>query len=185
MEMLIRPAQQGSQRRTWTDVPDASPLVDAWEKRNNIPVPSDYRQFITKYNGGRVYPPMFRYTVPLDKYPSTEPVTYLDPLYDWDYVEEIWNGGVFNGRNPPQMLMIGSDPGGLEVLLSLRKEDYGKIYTWLHSLSGWGEEDNDTVYLQASSFREFMDSLYDNEAREGYTYWHRPGLAHLERKLEF
>ena len=34
-------------------------------------------------------------------------------------------------------------------------------------------------------FVQFMDSLYDNEARDGYTYWHRPGLAHLERKLEF
>lgn len=181
---LIRPSQQGSQRITWDDVPNPTAEVTAFESQNNFTLPNDYRRFILNYNGGRVYPCMFKYTVPLEIYPSAEPVTFLDPLYDWAFAMQIWNGDIYPGSNPPNMLAIGSDPGGLQVLLSLQKDSFGKIFTWVQSQESWGAENNDTIYPQAASFREFMDSLYDNADKDAYEYWHRPGLAHLERKLE-
>ncbi|MBA8881473.1 SMI1/KNR4 family protein [Phyllobacterium myrsinacearum] len=181
---LIRPSQQGSQRVTWDDVPNPAADVAAFERENNIKLPDGYRRFMLAYNGGRVYPCMFTYTVPLEIYPSTEPVTFLDPLYDWAYAMQLWNGDIYLGSNPPNMLIIGSDPGGLQVLLSLRKDSYGKVFTWVQSQDSRGVEGNDMIYLQANSFRDFIASLFDNANRDAYSYWHRPGLADLERKLD-
>ena len=112
-------------------------------------------------------------------------MTFLDPVYDWAMVENIWNGGIFSRRNPPGMLVIGANPGGLEVLLSVQQASFGRIFAWLHTLHPWGDPDNDTAWEQAPSFRAFMDSLYDNAAQDGFNYWHLPGLKHLERPLDF
>ena len=99
--------------------------------RTSVTLPDDYRAFMLAYNGGRVYPLMFDYTIPRDRYPTTDPAptTYLDPLYDWAMVENISNGGIFSRRNPPGMLVIGSNPGGMEILLSLHEATFGRIFT--------------------------------------------------------
>jgi hypothetical protein len=76
-------------------------------------------------------------------------------------VEKIWNGGVFKGRNPSDMLMIGSNPGAMELLLSVQGDSFGHVFSWLHSPHPWGDPDNSTVWQQAPSFRAFMDSLYE------------------------
>lgn len=182
MERLIRPLE-----RTWHDTSQARAAIEAWEKANGIALPADYRAFMLAYNGGHVYPLMFDYTIPLDHYPTTDPTptTYVDPVYDWAMVEKIWNGGIFSHRNPPGMLVIGSNPGGLEILLSVQPSSAGRIFTWLHTLHPWGDPDNNMAWEQAPTFRAFIDSLYDNATREGYAFWHLPGLKHLERPLAF
>jgi hypothetical protein len=182
MERLIRPVE-----REWPDVAATKAAVDAWEAANGIALPADYRAFMLRYGGGRVYPLIFDCTIPRERYPTTDerPATYLDLLYEWTMVERIWNGAMFGNRNPPGLLVIGCNPGGLEVLLGVRPPHHGKIFTWLHTPHPWGDPDNDTFWLQADSFRAFMESLYENERHEGYDYWHLPGLKHLERPLEF
>ena len=182
MQRRIRPLE-----RAWQDTAPARAAIAAFEQANNLTLPDDYRGFMHVYNGGHVYPLMFDYTIPIERYPTTDPTptTYLDPLYDWAMVENIWNGGIFSRRNPPGMLVIGSNPGGMEILLSLQPQTFGRIFTWLHTLHPWGTEENDTAWEQAASFRAFMDSLYENAANEGYAYWHLPGLKHLERPLVF
>jgi hypothetical protein len=73
----------------------------------------------------------------------------------------------------------------MEILLSVQADTFGRIFTWLHTLSPWGDPQNDTVWEQADSFRAFMDSLYENATNEGYAHGYLPGLKHLERPLEF
>lgn len=180
MQPAIMPVE-----RDWTDAGSVKASIEAWEGASGIALPSDYRAFMLRYDGGRVYPLIFDYTIPLDRYPTTDPrpATYLDPLYQWKMVEDIWNGGIFSHRNPPGMLVIGCNPGGMEVLLSVQAPHFGQIFTWLHTLSPWGDPQNDTCWHQADSFSAFMASLYENESRDGYRYWYRPGLKHLQRPL--
>jgi hypothetical protein len=73
----------------------------------------------------------------------------------------------------------------LEVLLSVQPDSYGWIFGWLRSRSAWGTDENTTIYPLAASFTALLGSLFDRPNREGYDYWHRPGLAHLVRKPEF
>ena len=182
MDRRIRPLQ-----REWSNLAPARAAMALWEQANGSALPDDYRAFMQHYDGGRVYPLIFNYTIPLDRYPTSDPVpaTYLDPLYDWAMVENIWNGGIFSHRNPPGMLVIGCNPGGMEVLLSVQAPHFGQIFTWLHTLSPWGDPQNDTCWHQADSFSAFMASLYENESQDGYQYWYRPGLKHLQRPLVF
>ncbi|MFK4808666.1 SMI1/KNR4 family protein [Devosia sp. ZW T5_3] len=191
-DKMIRPllmtwpsVERGQEGKSWDDVADARQPIEAWERRTGLQLPSDYKSFMLKFNGGRVYPNMFNYAVPLERYPSTEPETFLDPLYDWEYVEKIWSGEEFGEGCPPGMLDIGSNPGGLEVLLSVSGDTYGQIFNWLRSTNKWGTDGNDEVWLQAPSFRAFMDNLFDNSDRLGYDHWHLPGLAPLVRELSY
>ena len=66
-----------------------------WEKSTGLSLPDAYRRFMLAFNGGRVYPRLFRYTVPLEFYPSTEPVTYVDPFYPWAGAERYWRGDIY------------------------------------------------------------------------------------------
>jgi hypothetical protein len=104
MERRIRPPQ-----KQWPDPAQAPAAMIRWEQANGITLPDDYRAFMQRYDGGRVCPLIFNYTIPRDRYPTSDPVpaSYLDPLYDWAMVENIWNGGIFSRRNPPSMLVIG------------------------------------------------------------------------------
>jgi hypothetical protein len=54
----------------------------------------------------------------------------------------------------------------------------------MHTRNIWGTDGNDIVYPLADSFTALLAGLFDDAQRTGHTYWHRPGLAHLERKLE-
>ncbi|MBD2748178.1 hypothetical protein IC232_15885 [Microvirga sp. BT688] len=83
------------------------------------------------------------------------------------------------------MLFIGCNPGGLEILLSLRAADFGQIFCWLHSTKIWGTEGNDQLWLQAPSFEAFIASLYDEPDRSDYDDWHIPIYDKLAKPLVF
>jgi hypothetical protein len=56
MEKLIR-----TDKGSWNDVVDPREAIEAWEAKENRRLPDDYRSFVIAYNGGRVFPLMFRY----------------------------------------------------------------------------------------------------------------------------
>jgi SMI1-KNR4 cell-wall len=174
LEHLIRPLTQD-----WNSGKNPAADIGRWEKDNSVKLPADYRNFMLKYNGGRVYPLIFKYAIPMDFYPSDDGTTFVDPLYDWAYVEKIFNGDEFGEGLPDKVISIGSNPGDLEILLSLDEKIHGQIFCWLHSDIPWGEEGNDKIWLQAPSFSAFMKSLFENSDNAGY----EPGLKHLQREL--
>lgn len=179
MDIVIRP-DEGD----WTSVEDPSRQIEKWTADTGHELPADYRNFSVGYNGGRIYPLIFDRTIPSEIYAMGEPATFVNSFYPWEMVERIWDGDVFGGRTPPNMLVIGSSPGGIEILLSVVPQTFGQVFLWLHSQSGWGEEGNDRVWLQAESFRSFIESLYENDDEEGYDYWHLPSKRGLERKVD-
>jgi hypothetical protein len=171
--------------RDWSYVKDPSEDIARWERTTGLSLPDAYRRFMLAFNGGRIYPRLFRYTVPLEFYPSTEPVTYVNPFYSWADAERYWRGDVYDRGTPPDMLFIGCNPGGLEILLSLRPADFGQIFCWLHSTNIWGTDGNDRLWLQAVSFEAFLDSLYDEPDGSDYDDWRRPIYDKLAKPLVF
>ncbi|WEK05957.1 MAG: SMI1/KNR4 family protein [Candidatus Devosia phytovorans] len=144
--------------------------IEAWEHSSGMRLPNDYRAFMTRYNGGRVYPLMFRHTA---REPGDEPNPtehFLDPLNDWHRVV-TWREEL-GDRLPMESLVIGRDPGLIELVLSLRPHDHGHVYSWVRNHGGtWSSPENDYLCLQAPSFRTFVESLYEDEDGDGHDYW--------------
>lgn len=184
---LIAPVTTGwnEGEHDWSFVKDATADIARWERETGHKVPDDYRRFMLRFNGGRVYPRLFRYTVPLERYPSNEPVTMIESFYSWTDGQEYLRGEMYGRGTPPDMLFIGGDPGGLEVLLSLRPSDWGQVFCWPHTTNIWGIEGNSEIWHQADSFEAFIDSLFDGSDRSDYSAWHVPIYDKLARPLAF
>jgi hypothetical protein len=177
MERWIKPLGDG-----WADK-GVEEAIEGWERASGLRLPDDYRAFMVRYDGGRVYPLMFRHTArePDDAPNPTE--HFVDPLYDWDHVV-AWREDL-GDRVPAQCLVIGADPGLIELILSLRQDDHGHVYSWVRNLGGpWSSPGNDYLCPQAPSFRDFIASLSDNEDQDGYEHWRTPGALRMRRPLE-
>jgi hypothetical protein len=83
------------------------------------------------------------------------------------------------------MLIIGGDPGGLQLLLSLRPSDAGQIFCWLQTRSVWGSDENHELWHQAVSFEAFLASLFDESDGSDYENWHVPIYDKLAKPLVF
>ncbi|WP_020178965.1 SMI1/KNR4 family protein [Methylopila sp. M107] len=177
---LIRPLEAD-----WESVADPTAAIENWEAASGETLPADYRAFLKTFNGGRIYPNMFAYSVPLTGASSTGAMTFLDRLHDWAHVEAVSGGEMFGDRFPPGFLAIGCDPGGMEILLSLRAEDHGAAFCWLHDDEPWGSPRNAHVHWLAASFDDFVDGLRDVAERAGRRYWDRPALRRLVRRLDY
>lgn len=171
--------------RSWEDTGRLSQEIKDWEKRTGYALPDDYRRFMLKFNGGRPYPGLIRYAVPINIYPSTEPTTILSIINDWDFLIGEREGTDFGHAIPPHMLPIATDPGGLTFLLSLRSEDHGSVHCWMTSTDIWATDRNTRTWPQADSFTALLDSLFDDEDGISYDYWHRPSKERTARVLEF
>jgi hypothetical protein len=174
-ERWIKPLQTGLSGAA------VSEAIAAWEDSSSLRLPDNYRRFMTRYNGGQVYPLTFRHTAkePFDAPNPTE--HFLDPVNDWDRVL-TWSAEL-GDRLPEATLVIGRDPGVIEVVLSLREEDHGHVYSWVRNFGGrWSSPENDYLCLQAPSFRAFIEGLFDEEDRIGHEYWDmQPGTSEALR----
>lgn len=159
---------------------EASAIAD-WERSAGYALPDDYRAFLVGYNGGRPYPNMFRHTA-LAPDGAAETEHFVDPFYAWDRVV-AWSHELGN-RLPAGCLAIGADPGLLEIVLSLRSEDFGATYSWVRNWASWGSAENSYLCPQASSFAAFVAALSDDDAQTGHDYWHTPRRERLKRRLD-
>lgn len=174
MDRLIRPAGED-----WEAGETVASTISSWEQTTGCALPADYRVFLIKYNGGRPYPNMFRHTALLPEEGSTNPTEhFVDPFYSWgravDWSHELGN------RLPAGCLTIGADPGLLEIVLSLRADDFGAVYSWVRNWASWGSAENNYLCPQASSFGAFIAALFDDDEQNGYDYWHTPGQDNLK-----
>ncbi len=149
--------------------------IEAWEQAFGMRLPDDYRNFMTRYNGGRVYPLIFTHTAREPGGAPDKTEHFVDPIDDWEGV--VARRAELADRLPYGTLVIGSDPGLIEIILSLRPHDHGHVYSWVRNFGGnWSSPDNDYLCLQAASFREFIEGLSENSDRDGYGYWEmQPG----------
>lgn len=162
----------------WRDVPNAAGAVVGWEERSQTQLPLPYREFILKYNGGSIYPRMFKFSLQ----PDFEQEELLYRIYRWDEVLSCVGSSPVN--IPPEFLKIAETPGPVEVLISVHGEDFGKIYAWIRSNAKWGTDSNQQVYLLADSFTVFLEMLYDDSEQSDYDNWYIPAYKTVMKDLE-
>ena len=177
MKRVISPLEQ-----KWSADGAAASAVSRWEEESGLRLPGDYRRFVIRYDGGRPYPNMFRHTA-LDDQGAANPSDHLvDPLYSWEHVV-TWSGQLGN-RLPSRCLAIGADPGLVEIVLSLRVEDYGAVHSWVRNLGVWGSPENGYLCPQTPSFSAFVASLFDDAEQNGRAGWRTPQAERLQRDLD-
>ena len=173
--------------RDWSFVKDPRIEIERWENETSHKLPSDYRDFMYRFNGGRVYPRNFRTALivglPTGPYVNNSDLTYMDLILSWKSVEEHWRGKTYGKGVPPKHLVIAKTPGGIQLLMALTEKDNGKIYSWLHSTSEWGSEGNEQLHLQSNDFSSFLKSLFENDPSE-FKNWYGPTFQRLARDFE-
>lgn len=121
--------------------------------------PESYRRFLLEHNGGR--PSRDRF--PIRGHPLSKEgmVNRLLCIKDGDDYSITWAMSMYEGRVPRHFLVIGKDPGGNNICLSVAGEDCGKVYFWDHEEEvAEGEEPGyENVYVIADSFDQFLASL--------------------------
>lgn len=167
--------------KQWNTAGGPDSGISRWQQAAGLRLPAEYRDFMTRHDGGRPYPNMFRHRAMDDQGFPNPSEHFVDPLYEWSHVVE-WSKELGN-RLPPGVLAIGADPGLIEIVLSLRAEDHGAVYSWVRNWAVWGSEENRYLCPQAPSFAAFMASLFDDDERSGHDYWHTPLRDGLKRKL--
>jgi|GEM_PF-1308670 len=169
----------------WSYVSDPTSAIAAWEEANNLELPTDYRRFMVRYNGGRVFPRLFKHKMePLKAGPYVDETgeTYLDLIFPWDTVESHWQKKTYGEGVPPGHLVIGDSPGGIQILMSVGPADRGRIFSWYHSTSRWSTGENTKTYPLADSFTGFLRTLNDNG--NDYDDWHIPIYDKVAKDLE-
>ncbi len=173
--------------RDWTYVDDAGPAIDAWERRTGMTLPADYRRFMQRYNGGRVYPRQFRSAAAgagmLGPYEPADDLTLVDPILRWASVEAHWRGEVYGAGVPPLHLVIAATPGTIQLLMDLDADRAGRISAWHHSSAVWGTDGNTRLWPLAASFTAFLAGLSDADGSD-YGNWRIPIYDRLARDLE-
>ncbi|MDO5639742.1 MAG: SMI1/KNR4 family protein [Neisseria sp.] len=138
--------------------------LSLWESEHAVSLPADYRNYIIRYGAKYVYPNAFSQKIPEAVYGESEGYSVLEKIYGWEYVNSNWRKEVYGDGTPEGYLIIG-DAQGFQVLLSLRQADFGQVFCWIPTVSAWGSPDNNRnhLYLQADSFGDFLEALFDTE----------------------
>jgi hypothetical protein len=173
--------------RDWSFVKDPRKELESWEAREGLLLPDPYRTFMLRYNGGHVYPRIFRTEAAMfgssTPYPASDE-TYVDRIHSWTSVESHWFGETYGpGAVPADHLLFADTPGYVQLLMAVRGQDRGKIYAWIHTRAHWGTEGNTYIFPLADGFSEFMNSLYDDADRSGYKAWRTPARDRVARDL--
>ena len=101
--------------------------LSEFEAKLGHPLPGDYRAFLLEHNGGTPQPAAFALGCDVSE------VHLLYGLHDGpEYAQLEWALRTYAGRVPPDLLPIGSDPGGNELCVCLAGGRRGRIYFWDH-----------------------------------------------------
>jgi hypothetical protein len=174
--------------RDWSFVKDPRADIEAWEKAEGILLPESYRKFMLRYNGGRVYPRLFRTKAEIGHmmgpYVCQDEETFCEVIYDWAFVERIYTGKYYAKGVPPKHIAFASAPMRIELLMALNSKNYGRIYAWIRSTNDWGTDGNDEIFPLARSFPEFLLNLYDDKKKSDYSNWRVPIYDILAKDIE-
>jgi hypothetical protein len=133
--------------RKQADLPSITE-IEAFEKEFNISLPHDYRIFILTYNAIDLKECIFNKGN--EKY-------YIDVFYPLSETYELSLQFMFQNlkeyfRN--DFLPFANDSGGWQFVLSLKSDDYGKVY-----FCRMDDSPPFSLTLLSGSFYEFVDKL--------------------------
>jgi hypothetical protein len=141
---------------------DVEPRIRDLEKRLGLPLPSEYREFLTSYGGATfddiveapiTEPGQFdEYACPTAFFGFYRPRSKGVP-HSLDLPDNIRH---YRGRVPTGYIPIAQAIGGNLILLNVVGKDCGKIYYWDHETS--------SILLTAESFAGFLEALAQSDS---------------------
>jgi len=140
--------------------PTSNQEIDLFEKDLNIKLPTEYRNWLLKFNGGSPRPRVFEFR--LDGEEASSCVAWFYAIDEGRINNLRKTIEVFklnDVRMPVDLLPIACDPGGNQICLGYQGDNLGKVFFWDHEQECGGEYDN--CYLIANSFNEFLANLKD------------------------
>lgn len=151
----------------WQESPASEDKIRDAEQRLDISFPSDFRDFLAKFNGGR--PQRTDFDVrwrdqTWSKYFVWSSVSCLYGLTgDEDGGDILDETEGMKERIPAESIPIGIDPGGNLLLLIVSGPKAGEVHYWVQShevdFEGGDIPDFSNVGFVASSFSQFLSSL--------------------------
>jgi cell wall assembly regulator SMI1 len=139
--------------------PPASPdLIDDLEQRIGRPLPSSYRDFLVRQDGGWLAA-------------NDEAIKVVFGLGDVPVELSMWHKlDVFHDRLPVWLLPVAQDAYGNLFAISLRDEDLGSVWFWDHEEEADEGEppSEDNIDIKARDWQAFLDGLrpLDQPGRE-------------------
>jgi hypothetical protein len=132
----------------------------AFEQQLSIRLPDDYRKFLLRYNAAKVRSNLF--WIPAENEENSVRYFFgICPEDDWGDLHSTRLD--YQGRVVPFLLPIGTDEDSSLICISIRSEDYGKIYFWERHQENMDAPDNSNVHWLADSFSEFLEKLYPRQ----------------------
>jgi hypothetical protein len=133
--------------------------VDGFEQRFGVVLPRDYRAFLLEVNGGRTAETHCEF--------DRGTLNGLFSLNDPDESRDLagWNELVRKDLKTPDIITVGADDGGGQILLAVSGEHSGEIWFQVHDERPWDANprvlwhDRRDVRKLADSFTAFMSSL--------------------------
>ncbi|WP_160161114.1 SMI1/KNR4 family protein [Actinomadura sp. K4S16] len=130
--------------------------LDELERRLGVELPSDYRSFLLRRNGGRVHDNDL--ATPEGEEIGIAVVSFLSLGSEGgDSMDEFL--GVYSGRYPKELLPVAEAVGGNLILIRVEGRMKGEIYFWDHEQEGDEEPVWENLTLLAPSFDQFMEAL--------------------------
>ena len=128
--------------------------INNLENRLGIKIPTRYKEFLLKHNGGQILPNHFYYTDSKD----CNLTVSVDNLFGIDEKEPSFDLAhkyiVLSEYIPKGLLPIADDGVGNIICMGIDRSNEGMIYMW------WREE-KEFVDLIAKGFDEFVNGLTD------------------------
>lgn len=160
LDLLYEPEKEPGLKVVDSFEPISEMDLTAFERELGIQLPDDYCQFLLAHNGGD--PDPYCFDIDMGSFINGDSIQYFLGLVDGELYSISRYLNVYAGRVPNNFFPIAPCSGGDLVCLSVRGEDYGKVYYWDHN---WevteAEPDYSNVHLLADNFTAFLDMLYD------------------------
>ena len=135
--------------------------ISNFEKIIKDNLPTDYKNFLMKYNGGQPQPSSFRFFSDRNDGSSVDQFLSLGREKHSNLLNYYEN---YKDRIPSGFIPIAHDAGGNLIIMEL-KSNSNRIYFWDHEFEvDDGETPNmDNVYYINQSFTKFINDLYKEE----------------------
>lgn len=142
--------------------------IENFEKKYNLNLPQDYKEFLLLNNGATPLQSKFitrngkvvshyKYIIPITK--DTSNTEHKHNL-EYCYIRFVVRGIIPQGLVP-----IGETPTENILCLSLRKDDYGSVYYWDRELElVYKQPQSECYHIIADSFKEFILGLKARDA---------------------
>ena len=132
-------------------------LVD-FEQELGTKLPEDYRNFLLKYNSAIPHPSSFF----ISSEQGSSMIQYFLGICDEQWHSLRYFIKAYASDVPTNIMPIAPDGGGNLTCLSIKGDDYGKVYFWDRDFADFdGNPTYENLHLLADDFGTFLKHLYE------------------------